>query len=170
MNKELTLLQEQCKTLKQVGTTLLVEKSKSNHLSVFNGLPPAQPQQIKPLLARLAVNFPKMNQQFAGVSFWTMLGEQLQDLGWSEQRVRYAVTLMLQNYKYATFTAADFLEIDKDIPHWTSAEVENMPTNQEYVNAKFPDRWWICLKADAERLGLEYKTWITNAQKRERGL
>lgn len=123
-----------------------------------------------PLLARLAVNFPKMNQQFAGVSFWTMLGEQLQDLGWSEQRVRYAVTLMIQNYKYATFTAADFLEIDKDIPHWTSAEVENMPTDQEYANAKFPDRWWICLKADAERLGLEYKPWITNAQMKERGM
>lgn len=123
-----------------------------------------------PLLARLAVNFPKMNQQFAGVSFWTMLGEQLQDLGWSEQRVRYAVTLMIQNYKYATFTAADFLEIDKDIPHWTSAEADLQPIDQEYVMAKFPDRWWVCLKADAERLGLEYKVWLTNAQRKERGL
>lgn len=111
-----------------------------------------------------------MNQQFAGVSFWTMLGEQLQDLGWSEQRVRYAVTLMIQNYKYATFTAADFLEIDRDIPHWTAIEVENMPTNQEYVIANFGDKWQICLKADAERLRLNHKLWITNAQKKERGL
>lgn len=111
-----------------------------------------------------------MNQQFAGVSFWTMLGEQLQDLGWSEQRVRYAVTLMIQKYKYATFTAADFLEIDKDIPHWTSAEAESQPTNREYAMANFGEKWLICLKEDAERLGLEHKKWITNAQKKERGL
>ena len=109
-----------------------------------------------------------MNQQFAGVSFWTMLGEQLQELGWSEERVRYAVTHMLQNYKYATFTAADFLEIDKDIPHWTSEQAEHLPTDQEYVTAKFPDKWWICLKADAERLGLQYNIWITNAQKKQK--
>lgn len=132
-------------------------------MSVFRGMPAATPQQAMPLLARLAVNYPKMNQEYAGVSFWTMLGEQLVELGWSEQRIRYAVNHMIQNYKYQTFTAADFLEIDKDIPHWTSAEAENLPEGHKpLAMANFGDRWYVCYKEDAERLRLEHKTWVTN--------
>lgn len=112
-----------------------------------------------------------MNQQFAGVSFWTMLGEQLQELGWSEERVRYAVTLMLQNYKYQTFTAADFLSIDKDIPTFTTQQAEELPANHPPLAiAKIDGKWQVCLKADAERMGLEHREWLTNKEREERGI
>lgn len=131
--------------------------------SEFRGLAPATKNEVAPLLARLAVAFPSMNQQFAGVSFWTVLGEQLADEQWSEARVRYAVNYMLKNYQYKTFTIADFLKIDKDIPHWTSAEAETLPDGHKpLAMANFGDRWWVCYQEDAERLGLEHKEWRTN--------
>jgi hypothetical protein len=106
-----------------------------------------------------------MNQQFAGVSFWTVLGEQLQDEQWSEARVRYAVNYMLKNYQYKTFTIADFLKIDKDIPHWTSAEAENLPDGHKpLAMSNFGDKWRVCYQEDAERLGLEHKPWKTNKE------
>lgn len=133
--------------------------------SAFRGLAPATKNEVTPLLARLAVAFPSMNQQFAGVSFWTVLGEQLADEQWNESRVRYAVNYMLKNYQYKTFTVADFLKIDKDIPHWTGAEAENLPDGHKpLAMANFGDRWWICYKEDAERLGLEHKPWKTNKE------
>lgn len=157
--------------MSEVGITLRAEQQVCKQTSVFNGLPPATKQQIAPLLARLAVNFPKMNQQFAGVSFWTMLGEQLQELGWSEERVRYAVTLMLQNYKYQTFTAADFLSIDKDIPTFTTQQAEELPANHSPLTiAKIDGKWQVCFKADAERIGLEHREWLTNKEREERGI
>ena len=118
-----------------------------------------------PLLSRLAVAFPAMNSVVEGVSFWMVLGEQLKDEQWSEARIRYAVKHMLKNYQYKTFTIADFLQIDKDIPHWTSAEAENLPDGHKpLAMANFGDRWLVCYKEDAEILRLEHKDWKTNKE------
>lgn len=102
-----------------------MQLKKDGSVSLFYKEPPATPQQTAQLLARLAVNFPKMNQQYAGVSFWTVLGEQLVELGWSEKRIRYAVNYMLQNYKYQTFNTAEFLSIDKSIKIYNYNEFFN---------------------------------------------
>lgn len=131
--------------------------------SAFRGLAPATSDEIAPMLARLAVAFPSMNQEFAGVSFWTVLGEQLRDEQWSEARIRYAVNHMLKNYHYKTFTIADFLKLDQDIPHWSAADAENLPDGHKpLAMANFGERWWVCYKEDAERLGLQYNDWKTN--------
>lgn len=133
--------------------------AKLNPTSAFGGQAPATPQQTAPLLARLAVNYPRMNQQYAGVSFWTMLGEQLVELGWSEERIRYAVNKMIREYEFPTFTAADFLKIDLDIPTFTGVEAERLPKDIKLAIAKFGDKWKICYLEDAKRLGLEYNEW-----------
>ena len=70
---------------------------------------------------------------------------------------------MLKNYQYKTFTIADFLKIDKDIMHMSAADAENLPEGHKpLAMANFGDRWWVCYKEDAERLGLEHKEWRTN--------
>lgn len=136
-----------------------------NPTSAFRGLAPATKNEIMPLLSRLAVAFPAMNSVVEGVSFWMVLGEQLKDEQWSEARIRYAVKHMLKNYQYKTFTIADFLQIDKDIPHWTSAEAENLPDGHKpLAMANFGDRWLVCYKEDAEILRLEHKDWKTNKE------
>ena len=138
---------------------------RDNPTSVFRGQPIIDSQMAAILLARLAVNYPQMNTTYNGVSFWTVLGEQLIDEGWSEDRVRYAVNCMLKYYKYPTFTVADILQIDKDIPHWSAADAENLPDGHKpLAMANFGDRWWVCYQEDAERLGLEHKPWKTNKE------
>lgn len=141
-------------------------------MSAFRGQPPVDSQMAAVLLARLAVNYPQMNTTYNGVSFWTVLGEQLIDEGWSEDRVRYAVNCMLKYYKYPTFTVADILQIDKNIQTFTAAEAELLPADHRpLAMANFGDKWRICYQYDAERMNLEYKQWITcEDKKRQKGM
>lgn len=141
------------------------QKRATEQFSYYRNQKPASEEQIGEILAWLAANYDRKT-----MDFWKGLKEILVDEQWSYERLKYAAKKLMYNVKFHTWTIAEFMEMDRTIECWTSAEAELQPTNQEYANAYFGNKWRICLKADAERLGLEYKPWVTNAQRKERGL
>lgn len=72
-----------------------------------------------PLMYRMAANFPAMNMTYTigneRISFWTVLGEQIAQLGWSYERTKYAAEYMLRNCKYREFRVAEFLQLDQEV-------------------------------------------------------
>lgn len=141
----------------------------SNPLSVFRALPPATSQEVMPYMLRLAVNFPAMNTAYtagagngAQITFWTVLAEQVIALGWSAERVRYAVEYILRNCPYREFRVAEFLQLDKHIHEIDNAEFaaierSNMP-HKPIVSAQIDGRYKLLYQEEADALGLtEYK-------------
>ena len=141
------------------------QKAIAEQLSYYRGQEPASEQQIGEILAWLAANYDRKT-----MDFWKGLKEIIIDEKWSYERLKYAAKKLMYNVKFHTWTIAEFMEMDRTIDCWTSAEAEFLPINREYVMANFGDKWRICLKADAERLGLEYKPWITNAQMKKKNI
>lgn len=137
----------------------------SNPLSVFRALPPATSQEVMPYILRLAVNFPAMNTAYtagagngAQITFWTVLAEQVIALGWSAERVRYAMEYILRNCPYREFRVAEFLQLDKHIHEITNAEFaaierSNMP-HKPIVSVQIDGKWRLLYQEDAERIGL----------------
>ena len=149
----------------------MLQERKENPLSIFAGQPVVEKETAMNLLARLAVNFPEMNTTYGDVSFWTVLGEQIMDEQWSEGRLRYAVNVMLKCFKYRKWNVAEFLDIDKNIDTWTAQEAELIPLpHAPLAMAHIGEKWCVCKKSDAERMGIEHRPWETNAEKKARGV
>lgn len=162
----------------------------SNPLSVFRAMPPATSQEVMPYMLRLAVNFPAMNTAYtagagngAQITFWTVLAEQVIALGWSAERVRYAVEYILRNCPYREFRVAEFLQLDKHIHEIDNAEFaaierSNMP-HKPIVSAQIDGRYKLLYQEEADALGLtgyqrRYTSWearqMSPEQRRQHGI
>lgn len=162
----------------------------SNPLSVFRAMPPATSQEVMPYMLRLAVNFPAMNTAYtagagngAQITFWTVLAEQVIALGWSAERVRYAVEYILRNCPYREFRVAEFLQLDKHIHEISNAEFasierSNMP-HKPIVSAQIDGRYKLLYQEEADALGLtgyqrRYTSWearqMSPEQRRQHGI
>ena len=146
----------------------------NNPLSVFRALPPATNQDVMPHILRLAVNFPAMNTAYtagagnAQITFWTVLAEQIIALGWSAERVRYAVEYMLRNCPFREFRVAEFLQLDKNVHEIDNAEFaainrSNAP-HKPIVAVRIDGRYKLIYQDDADALGItdykrHYTTW-----------
>ena len=147
----------------------------SNPLSVFRALPPATATEVMPLIYRLAVNFPAMSSTIQvgseRISFWTVLGEQLVQLGWSRQRIEYACNQLLRNCPYREFRVAEFLQFDKNVheidnAEFTAIERSNAP-HKPIVAVRIDGRYKLIYQEDADAIGLtdyqrRYTTWEAN--------
>lgn len=138
----------------------------ANALSVFRACAPATVEQIMPLLYRLAVNFPAMGTTYTvgteRISFWTVLGEQLAQLGWSAERTRYAVEYMLRRCPYKEFRVAEFLNIDQQVTTLSNADFaaieRSRVPHKPIVSVQTGDRQVLMWQEDADRLG--YKDYL----------
>lgn len=147
----------------------------SNLLSVFRNQPPATATEVMPLIYRLAVNFPAMGSTIQvgseRISFWTVLGEQLVQLGWSRQRIEYACNQLLRNCPYREFRVAEFLQFDKNVHEIDNAEFaaidrSNAP-HKPIVAVRIDGRYKLIYQEDADAIGLtdykrRYTTWEAN--------
>ena len=147
----------------------------SNLLSVFRNQPPATATEVMPLIYRLAVNFPAMGSTIQvgseRISFWTVLGEQLVQLGWSRQRIEYACNQLLRNCPYREFRVAEFLQFDKNVHEIDNAEFtainrSNAP-HKPIVAVRIDGRYKLIYQEDADALGItdykrRYTTWEAN--------
>lgn len=140
-----------------------------------------------PLVYRLAVNFPAMGSTIQvgseRISFWTVLGEQLVQLGWSRQRIEYACNQLLRNCPYREFRVAEFLQLDKHIHEIDNAEFaaierSNMP-HKPIVSAQIDGRYKLLYQEEADALGLtgyqrRYTSWearqMSPEQRRQHGI
>lgn len=117
------------------------------------------------------------------ISFWTVLGEQLVQLGWSRQRIEYACNQLLRNCPYREFRVAEFLQLDKHIHEITNAEFaaierSNMP-HKPIVSAQIDGRYKLLYQEEADALGLtgyqrRYTSWearqMSPEQRRQYGI
>ena len=167
-----------------VGTS---ESASSNPLSVFRNQPPATATEVMPLIYRLAVNFPAMGSTIQvgseRISFWTVLGEQLVQLGWSRQRIEYACNQLLRNCPYREFRVAEFLQFDKNVHEIDNAEFtainrSNAP-HKPIVAVRIDGRYKLIYQDDADALGItdykrRYTTWeakqMTPEERKRRGV
>ena len=134
------------------------EKKREMSFSYYKNQEPATEEEVKAEILKLRANYDRKS-----VDFWKALKDIILEEKWSLDRLKYASRKLLFNVKFHTWTIAEFMEMDRTIDRWTSAEAENLPEGHKpLAYANFGDRWWICYKEDAERLGLEHKTWITN--------
>lgn len=167
-----------------VGTS---ESASSNPLSVFRNQPPATATEVMPLVYRLAVNFPAMGSTIQvgseRISFWTVLGEQLVQLGWSRQRIEYACNQLLRNCPYREFRVAEFLNIDSQVHEITNAEFSaierSRAPHKPIVSTQIDGKWRLLYQEDAERIGLtdyqrRYTTWeveqMTPEERKQKGI
>lgn len=140
-----------------------------------------------PFILRLAVNFPAMNTAYqtpnGQITFWTVLADQVASLGWSVERVRYAVDYMLRNCPYREFRVAEFLQLDKQIRTIDNAEFARIESSHQptapIVSAQIDDKWVLLYQADADRIGLtnyrrRYTTYevqqMTPEQRKQNGI
>lgn len=132
-----------------------------------------------PLMYRMAANFPAMNMTYTigneRISFWTVLGEQIAQLGWSYERTKYAAEYMLRNCKYREFRVAEFLQLDKNVQtisqeDFAAIERSRMP-HKPIVSAELNGKHVLLWLADAEQAGLPYRrrwtTWEAEQMTRE---
>jgi hypothetical protein len=156
--------------MQQIGKTIAEVKRSSSQcldasVSYYKNQEPATREQIGRIIHLMSKNYDKKANDF-----WLLLMDFLLEKKWSEERIRYAAFKLMEKVKFHTWTIAEFVEMDREIERFTGAEAENLPPNHKpLVNAKFEDRWWICYKEDADRLGLEYKIWITENDKKQNG-
>lgn len=117
------------------------------------------------------------------ISFWTVLGEQIAQLGWSYERTKYAAEYMLRNCKYREFRVAEFLQLDKDVPTISQADfaaIERSKTpHKPIVITRVGNECKMLFKADADRIGItdyrrRHTTWealqMTAEQRKENGI
>ena len=140
-----------------------------------------------PLVYRLAVNFPAMGSTIQvgseRISFWTVLGEQLVQLGWSRQRIEYACNQLLRNCPYREFRVAEFLNIDSQVHEITNAEFSaierSRAPHKPIVSTQIDGKWRLLYQEDAERIGLtdyqrRYTTWeveqMTPEERKQKGI
>lgn len=163
------------------------ESASSNPLSVFRNQPPATATEVMPLVYRLAVNFPAMGSTIQvgseRISFWTVLGEQLVQLGWSRQRIEYACNQLLRNCPYREFRVAEFLQFDKNVHEIDNAEFtainrSNAP-HKPIVAVRIDGRYKLIYQEDADALGItdykrRYTTWeaeqMTPEERKQKGI
>lgn len=132
-----------------------------------------------PLMYRMAANFPAMNMTYTvgneRISFWTVLGEQIAQLGWSYERTKYAAEYMLRNCKYREFRVAEFLNIDRQVhmissEEFTAIERSRMP-HKPIVVTQVGDAYQMLYKDDADKIGVsytrKYTTWEASQMSRE---
>lgn len=129
-------------------------------------------------MLRLAVNFPAMNTAYTAgagngqITFWTVLAEQVIALGWSAERVRYAVEYILRNCPYREFRVAEFLQLDKHIHEISNAEFaaierSNMP-HKPIVSAQIDGRYKLLYQEEADALGItDYQHRYTTYEARQ---
>lgn len=159
----------------------------SNPLSVFRNQPPATATEVMPLIYRLAVNFPAMGSTIQvgseRISFWTVLGEQLVQLGWSRQRIEYACNQLLRNCPYREFRVAEFLQFDRNVheidhAEFSAIERSNAP-HKPIVAVRIDGRYKLIYQEDADAIGLtdyqrRYTTWeanqMTPEERKQRGV
>lgn len=151
------------------------ESVSSNPLSVFRNQPPATATEVMPLIYRLAVNFPAMGSTIQvgsdRISFWTVLGEQLVQLGWSRQRIEYACNQLLRNCPYREFRVAEFLQFDRNVheidhAEFSAIERSNAP-HKPIVAVRIDGRYKLIYQDDADAIGItdykrRYTTWEAN--------
>ncbi len=140
-----------------------------------------------PLVYRLAVNFPAMGNTIQvgseRISFWTVLGEQLVQLGWSRQRIEYACNQLLRNCPYREFRVAEFLQFDKNVheidqTEFAAIERSHAP-HKPIVAVPIDGRYKLIYQDEADALGLtgytrRYTTWeaeqMTPEQRKQAGI
>lgn len=123
---------------------------------------PATREQVGKILHRMSKNYDKKSSDF-----WMLLMDYLIEKKWSEERIKYAASKLMETEKFHTWTIAEFVEMDKKVERFSGAEAEELPKDHKpLAYAKFDDKWSICYQEDAERLGLEYTIWITNNDKK----
>ena len=119
----------------------------------------------------------------AQITFWTVLAEQVIALGWSAERVRYAVEYMLRNCPFREFRVAEFLQLDKNIHEIDNAEFaaidrSNSP-HKPIVAVRIDGRYKLIYQEDADAIGLtdyqrRYTTWeanqMTPEERKKRGV
>lgn len=139
-----------------------------------------------PLMYRLAVNFPAMNGTYTvgneKISFWTVLGEQIGQLGWSYERAKYAAEYMLRNCKYREFRVAEFLQIDKNVQTLSEEEFSIIERSKKphkpLCVARMDGKFRTLYEEDAISIGIPYKrrytTWeasqMTSAERKAAGI
>lgn len=92
------------------------------------------------------------------INFWTVLGEQLVQLGWSKQRIEYACNQLLRNCPYREFRVAEFLQLDKNVHEIDNAEFaainrSNTP-HKPIVAVRIDGRYKLIYQEDADAIGL----------------
>ena len=140
-----------------------------------------------PLVYRLAVNFPAMGNTIQvgseRISFWTVLGEQLVQLGWSRQRIEYACNQLLRHCPYREFRVAEFLQFDKNVHEIDNAEFaaieRSHAPHKPIVAVRIDGRYKLIYQDEADALGLtdyqrRYTTWearqMTPEQRKQAGI
>ena len=135
-----------------------------------------------PLMYRMAANFPAMNMTYTvgseRISFWTVLGEQIGQLGWSYERAKYAVDYMLRHCPYREFRVAEFLRLDEQVQplsqdEFAAIERSRMP-HKPIVQACLGDKHCLLYQDDADKIGVPYRrrytTWEAEQMTREERL
>ena len=107
----------------------------------------------------------------AQITFWTVLAEQVIALGWSAERVRYAVDYMIRNCPYREFRVAEFLQLDKNVHEIDNAEFtainrRNAP-HKPIVSVQIGGKYKLIYQEDADAIGItdyqrRYTTWEAN--------
>lgn len=142
-----------------------------NPKSVFNIYAPATAKDAAQLLQPLMVVFKQMNEASGELSFWRILGEQLKELAWSKERIKYAVNHMLRNHRYPTFMIADFLDIDKEFNVLSFTEAEMLPRDHPpLAKVRIDKKYCVVYKEDAEQQQLPHEEWMTTQEMKEKGL
>ena len=169
--KQQTMALYRQKISQEVSISVGRQEANDNPLSVFSRQQPATKEEAMPLVYRLAVNFPAMSNTIQvgneRISFWTVLGEQLVQLGWSKQRIEYACNQLLRNCKYKEFRVAEFLQIDRLISVISREEFAAINSRRQphkpIVCARIGGSWQYVYQEDADMFGLtEYNRQYTN--------
>lgn len=116
------------------------------------------------------------------ISFWTVLGEQIGQLGWSYERAKYAAEYMLRNCKYREFRVAEFLQIDKNVQTLSEEEFSIIERSKKphkpLCVARMDGKFRTIYEEDAISIGIPYKrrytTWeasqMTSAERKAAGI
>lgn len=136
--------------------------NEEDQFSFYRNQEAATESEIDTILRSLIVNYHTKPKEF-----WIELKRFLIRKGWSKERLQYAADKLVDEQVYHNWVFADLVAKDRAIKKWTTAEAESIkPPHRPLALANFGEGVWrVCFKQDAERLGLEHKPWITQAEK-----
>lgn len=136
--------------------------NEEDQFSFYRNQQPATEKEIDSILGSLIVNYHTKPKEF-----WLELKKFLIRKGWSKDRLQYAADKLVDEQVYHNWVFADLVAKDREIKKWTTAEAESIPVpHRPLALTNFGEGMWrVCYKEDAERLGLEHKVWITQAEK-----
>ncbi len=150
--------------IKTLNETPSLVKNKQLAPSVFGNKPAATPQEATLALQPLTFCFPQIPS-----AFWGFLIKSVIKGGLSKERIEYIVEHLTQTHHYATFTLADFFDIDEYIHELSPTEVSELKLpHKPLAQIYFTGKYRIVFREDAERSGYPFTPYESMAEREER--